>query len=250
MAVKFTYYGGMTVLIERSDGFRLLLDPYISKGENHQVTPADFYDVDAMMITHAAADHYGDAAEIAAHSSCMVYGGFEVGKMLKKDCGLPDERWKGTGYGARMVIDGPTYSRSVFCQHNSTTDVEGVWTNWLPFGYMITVEPGVVYYHMGDTYIYSDFRMLRELYHPNVMCIPISELEARFNCMMTPREAAQACSWLGAQVVIPTHYPLGTPKLEEFKTHMQSFAPDAVIMEDWNRSFSFEPARVRWCDEN
>ena len=28
---KFTYYGGMCVLVERSDGFKMLFDPYIKK---------------------------------------------------------------------------------------------------------------------------------------------------------------------------------------------------------------------------
>lgn len=36
MAAKFTFYGGMCVLVERSDGKKLLFDPYIS--DNPQTT--------------------------------------------------------------------------------------------------------------------------------------------------------------------------------------------------------------------
>ena len=34
MAVKITYVGGMCVLIERSDGYKILFDPYLTKNKD------------------------------------------------------------------------------------------------------------------------------------------------------------------------------------------------------------------------
>ena len=45
------------------------------------------------------------------------------------------------------------------------------------FGFIVEVEPGVTYYHVGDTCLFSDMRMYRELYHPNVMTVGISRFK-------------------------------------------------------------------------
>ena len=57
MSTKFTYFGGMAVLVERSDGYKILCDPYISKNPATDVDVKELYDVDLVLVTHAAFDH-------------------------------------------------------------------------------------------------------------------------------------------------------------------------------------------------
>ncbi len=64
MAVKFTYYGGMAVHIERSDGYQILVDPYFTGNPAVNGLPKEMYDVDLVLVTHAAFDHFGDTADI------------------------------------------------------------------------------------------------------------------------------------------------------------------------------------------
>ena len=51
MAAKFSYIGGMCVLVERSDGFKILFDPYLSKNKDTNRKPSEFYDVDLILVT-------------------------------------------------------------------------------------------------------------------------------------------------------------------------------------------------------
>jgi L-ascorbate metabolism protein UlaG (beta-lactamase superfamily) len=60
---------------------------------------------------------------------------------------------------------------------------------------------GVRIYHAGDTALFSDMRLIGELYHPDVALLPIG---GRFT--MGPEEALIAARYIGAPLVIPIHY--------------------------------------------
>jgi L-ascorbate metabolism protein UlaG (beta-lactamase superfamily) len=69
-------------------------------------------------------------------------------------------------------------------------------------------------YHAGDTALFSDMRLIREVHAPTVALLPIGD---RFT--MGPKDAARAAAIIGAPTIIPIHhstFPLlsGTP--EEF----------------------------------
>ena len=246
MNAEFTYYGGMAVQVVREDGLKLLFDPYITGGENRSARLEQFFDTDYLFITHAAFDHFGDAMEICRNSRCTVCGGSEVLRKIRAQYALPDERWHLAVYGDKFRLDGDAWCRPVPAFHLSTDASEGIQTNWNPHGFVVRVAPGVTYYHTGDTALYSDMKLWRELYHPEVMCVGISAITPKYPCEMTPREAAIAVSFVGAQAVIPTHYAQGSPDYAEFTAHMRSFAPDAVICGDWNRPFVFRPSEIRY----
>ena len=59
-----------------------------------------------------------------------------------------------------------------------------------------------------------------------------------------PREAAYAVSYVGPDVVIPTHYPTGSTAPAEFRAHMKTLAPQVIIKEDMEKPFYFIPARI------
>jgi L-ascorbate metabolism protein UlaG (beta-lactamase superfamily) len=79
-------------------------------------------------------------------------------------------------------------------------------------GFVLTIGDGPVLYHAGDTAVFSDMNLIRELYHPEVAMVPIGG-----HYTMGPREAALAVSYLKPEVVLPLHFgtfpPLkGTPQ--------------------------------------
>jgi L-ascorbate metabolism protein UlaG (beta-lactamase superfamily) len=79
-------------------------------------------------------------------------------------------------------------------------------------GYVLTVAGGAVLYHAGDTAVFSDMKLIRELYRPEVVMLPIGG-----HFTMDPREAALAVRFLEPAVVLPLHFgtfpPLkGTPE--------------------------------------
>jgi L-ascorbate metabolism protein UlaG (beta-lactamase superfamily) len=85
-----------------------------------------------------------------------------------------------------------------------------------PVGFVVEMEDGYRVYHAGDTAVFSDMRLIRDLFAPDLALLPIGG-----HYTMDPRGAALAVELLGVEDVIPMHYgtfPIlaGTPaQLEE-----------------------------------
>ena len=79
-------------------------------------------------------------------------------------------------------------------------------------GFVLTIADGPVLYHAGDTAVFGDMKLIRELYQPEVAMLPIGG-----HFTMGPKEAALAASFLAPEIVLPLHFgtfpPLkGTPE--------------------------------------
>lgn len=68
-------------------------------------------------------------------------------------------------------------------------------------GYVIEFENGVKIYHAGDTNVFGDMAIIRELYAPEIVMLPVGD-----HFTMGPREAAYACNLLKPKTVIPMHF--------------------------------------------
>ena len=68
-------------------------------------------------------------------------------------------------------------------------------------GYVVTLPGGVIVYHAGDTALFSDMKLIGEIYRPQIACLPIGDVYT-----MGPKEAAYAIKFLGVKHVIPMHY--------------------------------------------
>ncbi|MBA2570567.1 MAG: metal-dependent hydrolase, partial [Chloroflexi bacterium] len=80
-----------------------------------------------------------------------------------------------------------------------------------PCGFVVELEDGSRIYHAGDTDVFGDMALIRELHRPDTAFLPIGG-----HFTMGPREAALAVQLLGVRTVVPIHYgtfPLlaGTP---------------------------------------
>lgn len=246
MAVKLTYYGGMALHIERSDGFKIFIDPYLTGNPFTRVTPDRFYDTDLILITHAAFDHFGDAPDILAHSQARLLCGGEVRKLVAEQISLDPDRYIGTLYGGEHRF-GPTTVRTVTAFHHSNRVVDGLDLYAPPFGYVVEIEPGAVLYHTGDTSISAEMELIGKLYHPDILCVAISRIAMQYSCVMTPREAAFAAYFTGAKLAIPGHYaPEETHLLDEFHTHMHTLAPACTVLDARERTICYQPARAAY----
>jgi L-ascorbate metabolism protein UlaG (beta-lactamase superfamily) len=70
----------------------------------------------------------------------------------------------------------------------------------VPAGFVIGID-GVKIYHAGDTGLFSDMKLIGELYHPDVALLPIGG-----HYTMGISEAMMAANFIGAKTVIPIHY--------------------------------------------
>ena len=128
--------------------------------------------------------------------------------------------------------------------HCSNSKQNGVMTSSEPFGYIVNVEKNVTYYHAGDTSLFTDMKLIREMYKPNVMAVGISRISDEYACELNPKEAAFATSWVGPDVVIPTHYAPGSPALDEYLKCMDVLSPNTCIRTAIGQPFTYKPFTV------
>ena len=99
-------------------------------------------------------------------------------------------------------------------------------------GFVVYADPGVRFYHYGDTALFSDLRLIAELYQPTIGCLGITnpvEIEGdevaaghMLSAEMSPREGALAAQWLGLQTVFPCHYiNPDCDDVREFNEHLE-----------------------------
>ena len=70
-----------------------------------------------------------------------------------------------------------------------------------PAGFVVELENGFRFYAAGDTTVFGDMALIRELHAPELALLPIGG-----HYTMGPREAALAVELLGVKHVMPIHY--------------------------------------------
>jgi L-ascorbate metabolism protein UlaG (beta-lactamase superfamily) len=84
-----------------------------------------------------------------------------------------------------------------------------------------------VLYHAGDTCVFGDMALIRELYQPSIAMLPIGGYYT-----MDPKEAAVACRLLAPETVLPIHW--GTfPPLTGTPTQLAALVAPGVKVVDW-----------------
>lgn len=92
-------------------------------------------------------------------------------------------------------------------------------------GYVVEFANGLKIYHAGDTNVFGDMKIIRKLYAPEIVMLPIGD-----HFTMGPREAAYACRLLKPRTVIPMHF--GTfPLLVGKPGQLQVLVSDTEVVE-------------------
>jgi L-ascorbate metabolism protein UlaG (beta-lactamase superfamily) len=194
--------------------FRFLVDPYLT-GPFPGPDPDALARPDVILVSHAAYDHLGDTARIAKRTGAPVVCGGEVKAMLI-DQGLPETQIQATTWGIVVEVAGVVV-RPVECHHWSQGQLaDGTRVTGVPMGFIVETEPGISIYHYGDTAIFSDLKLIAQLYEPTVGILgcanPLELLTdvktpgRMLTGEMSPAEAALAAEFLGLDVAIASHY--------------------------------------------
>jgi len=206
--IKLTWLGHATFRIETPGGKTVLVDPWVMGNPMCPAAEKDVKKVDVLLCTHGHGDHIGDAVEIARKHNPVAVGIFELCAWLEKK-GVKQIAPMNKG-GTQSV--GDIKVTMVHADHScGILDQGQIIYGGEACGYVIEFPNGVKIYHAGDTAVFGDMQIIRELYAPEIAMLPIGD-----HFTMGPREAAYACKLLQPKIVIPMHFgtfPLltGTP---------------------------------------
>lgn len=224
--VEVQWLGQSAMKITSPGGKIIVIDPWLVTNPK---TPAEFKKlealgkVDLILVTHAHFDHMADAPALSALNKAPVYAPAGLADSMATLGVMPAEMAPRFNKGGVVFPFGPNVGIKVIATHaehsseyrwkNPETGKDEMRLGGEPQGYILELENGFKIYHMGDTGVFGDMKLIGDLYKPDLILIPIGN-----HFVMSPQDAALATKdMLKPKYAIPIHYGTnallrGTPK--------------------------------------
>jgi L-ascorbate metabolism protein UlaG (beta-lactamase superfamily) len=227
--MEINYIGHSTVELVGGDT-RILIDPFLKPNNPAAEVTAEDVNPTHVFITHAHADHFADAVTVGKRTGASFVAITELANVLdEQGVEAIDANLGG------IVTYEWGWVKLVQAFHTST--VPG--SEERPYsptpGTVIGAACGVVvslggktFYHLGDTALFSDLRLIAERTPPDVAFIPIGG-----HYTMHREDAVVAADFVGAATVIPVHYNTFPPietDAEAFKSDVEAQTKSKVAV--------------------
>jgi L-ascorbate metabolism protein UlaG (beta-lactamase superfamily) len=227
---RITWLGHATVLVTTPKGTNLLIDPFIAMNTKY---PKDFAlpsKIDYILLTHGHMDHMADTVPAASKHGSTVVAIYELadyvaGKGVKNTIGM--------NLGGTVQLD-DVAATMVEAKHSAAAqDESGTHYVGVAAGFVLTIKDSPTLYHAGDTAVFRDMELIRELYEPEIAMLPVGG-----HFTMGPREAALAVRYLAPKTVLPLHF--GTfPPLTGTPDQLAALVAPSVEVVRWSPGESF-----------
>ena len=187
--IKYLSHSGFVITAGSEE---IVIDPYLSGNQLAKVKWQDIKATD-IILTHGHSDHVGDAVSIASKTGAIIITVFELAEW----CRSKGVEAQGMPVGGTFRFSwGKVHLRAAM-HSNSTPDGDNA---GVPVSVLLDIG-GYKIYHLGDTALIDDFKLVGEIYKPDLVMVPIGGYYT-----MDMNEAVTAVKWLNVPKVIPMHY--------------------------------------------
>lgn len=207
MSVTLTWLGHATWLVESGD-HRLIVDPFLN--ENPVATfPADEVDVTFVLLTHGHFDHVADAAFIADRCKATLVASYEVATWFAEKHSIANTLGMNVGGAASMPFGRLKMTHAIHSSQMPDGSYGGP-----AAGFLIEIG-GKQIYIAGDTALFSDMQLIGRV-GLDAAILPVGDLFT-----MGVQDSIQAAQWLGAKLVLPSHYGTWPPIEQDIPAWVQ-----------------------------
>ena len=223
-ALSITWFGHSTFVLTTPGGKRIVFDPWLT-GNPKAPAGAKIDKADVICLTHGHSDHSTDVVGVARATGAPLVAVFELANWFQGK-GLKDVI--GMSVGGTVDVKGLKISMTS-AVHSSSIEEDGkVHYVGVATGFVIRLEDNRTVYFAGDTALFGDMRLIREMYAPEIAFLPIGD-----HYTMDPAAAAKACEMLGVRQVVPMHYgtfPALTGSPDALKKLVESMGVDVLVL--------------------
>ncbi len=217
--MKLRYFSHSAFQITTDSGQQILVDPFLD-GNPTAPVGSDDVEADVILLTHGHGDHLGDTLSIARRCGSLCICENELASYLSSK-GLNAHTMH---IGGEFGFD---FGRVKLTQALHTSVTPDKACHGAATGMLIRVD-GQVIYHMGDTGLFSDLKLIGEMEDVDLLLVPIGD-----NFTMGIKDAIMACEFIRPKQVVPMHYntfPVIEADPEEFKSQVEARGIPCTVM--------------------
>ena len=209
------WLGQSAFKITTPTGKVIVIDPYLTANPK---TPEPYKKlealgkVDLILVTHGHLDHYLDAPALAKLTGAPLWAPAGLAQSMQTLGILPAAQANRMNKGGSIRPFGPDGVRITMTHAEHSSEL--VWRNPAtgkdethvggePCGFIIEFENGFKLWHLGDTGVFGDMKLIGEMFKPDLLLIPIGG--GQF--VMNPVDAAMATrDLIKPKMALPMHY--------------------------------------------
>lgn len=238
MSAKITWYGHATVQLVLPDERVIFIDPWLTDNPacpDHLKKPAR---CDMILLTHGHFDHTGDVESLVDAFDPAVVGSFELCSVLEQQIG--EGRYSAMNTGGTQTVDGVRVSLTQAFHSSSMAGPDGPVYTGMPNGVVVDADGVASVYHAGDTDVFGDMKLIKELFDPKICILPIGGFFT-----MGAKGAAMAVEMLAPKAIIPIHYktfPVLAQSADDFKEALPGPLKDHLFVAEIGEPFAWTKA--------